>query len=626
MADMSNLDALVDEAMLLGDADARDLAIDIRNQEVEHQRVRRNRLWNLGDMIDSIKHPYLDFSDIVTVVEAAPDEDAQLQAVMARLAERGEWDPLLAELAIATVGPQDTDAIVYFLNSLAIDKKDHITTAGGKKLVECVACEEQLPPKDLTLTSCGHCYCGSCLSLVFNATISDESLYPPRCCAQTPIPIEHAKRFLDSGFEETFRDKGVELNTIDRTYCSNPTCSAFILPEDYVRDRATCHKCWQRTCIVCKAPGHEGDCPADLELAALLKYAEDMGWQRCYNCLSVVQRHNGCSHMECRCGANFCYNCGRRIFVEETTRCPCQNAVHSPYRFYRRDEHPVDPWNEVPADVPALAEPVPADFIWVGVPEENPELEQDRSQAGTPDFEWPLDQREDIDNGERASLASSRRSRTPDVDAVQNVTPPIANERLLPVTSDAAFVSALRQLLSTISTQLPVLLNQEHENQALNNTSSAMLQPELASGSAPEMAPEMALEMAPEMAPDDLNRTADEDSQHSRSRTSSEDNPASEKVSDVQLSDHSDSGVESAQFDNPVSKREAAQSSHNIEDASEHKSIENSSFTSKQSTRHSHLRTKLSLRRLLRVLRKAGISALRRKGHTSPYSDEATFE
>lgn len=292
------MDTLVDEAMILGDRQARDLALEIRNHENAHQAERQRRIWNLGDMIQNIRRPYLRLSDIVTVVEAAPDEEAQLQTVMARLAKRGEWDPLVAELAIMTVGPQDKDALVDFLESLAIKDIEHSKTAQGKSLIKCVACEEELQPKDLILTTCGHCYCGSCLITAFQTAVSDESLYPPSCCANTPIPLDHATRFLDPELETTFEEKGVEFSTVDRTYCSDPTCSTFIPPDDYYADRAICPKCLSRTCVVCKAPGHEGDCPADLELAALLKYAEEMRWQRCYSCFSVVQRRDGCSHME----------------------------------------------------------------------------------------------------------------------------------------------------------------------------------------------------------------------------------------------------------------------------------------------------------------------------------------
>ncbi|KAH0158405.1 hypothetical protein KCU67_g7524, partial [Aureobasidium melanogenum] len=584
------MDAIIEEALALHDNEVRDLALRIRNHENEYRSEREDQLWDLSAMISRVKHPLLRMSEIVTLVEAAPDEEAQLQTVMARLAKRGEWDPLIAELAIATVGPQDMDALVNFLESLAIKEIEHSKVAHGKSLVKCVACEEELQPKDLVLTTCGHCYCGSCLTIAFQTAVSDESLYPPRCCANTPIPLEHATRFLDSELEWTFEDKGVEFSTVDRTYCSDPTCSAFIPPDDYLQDGARCPKCWHLTCVVCKAPGHEGDCPADLELAALLKYAEDMRWQRCYSCLSVVQRQDGCSHMECRCGASFCYVCGDQINLDETSRCPCVDIRPAPYRFYRR---PLNRWPP-PDDFSAttsrddvtlpetdnwtlnVPEPAP---IWVGVPEENPvEQEQDRSRAGTPDLpdEVPSDYPENTDNGEQASIAESRRSldQPPNVEAAGAVTPPDADATLPPVTSNADLVDLLRQLVSIVSARQPVLINQDHENEVPVGTGPASLRGDSASNH--------------------LSLGSDGDSQHTRSQTTSEDTPRQERFSDVQLSDH------------PNSAEEPAQSDRNDEDASVYQASDSSTISVKP-TRRGRLRTRLSPHRLLRVLRKAAV-------------------
>jgi hypothetical protein len=244
----------------------RDYIRQLRNHELAHRRHGQDLLANLVTATNLERYPSLDFSPVVTIVDAAPDEKAQLEAAMVRLARRGEYDPMAAGLAIATVGLQDTDAVADFLDNLAPGKIEH-------------------------------CYCGSCVSIMFNAAVSDESCYPPRCCADTPIPIEHATRFLEPEFEILFEEKGEEYNTVDRTYCSNPECSTFIFPDDIWRNNAKCRSCESSTCVICKAPTHGGDCPADLELPMLLKLAEEMQWQRCYNCLRIVQRQDGCSHM-----------------------------------------------------------------------------------------------------------------------------------------------------------------------------------------------------------------------------------------------------------------------------------------------------------------------------------------
>ncbi|KAG9743134.1 hypothetical protein KCU73_g8485, partial [Aureobasidium melanogenum] len=602
--------SMIDEAMTLGDTEARDLALQIRDLKRAHEARRLGMLWDLSAKISHIKRPDLEISDIVTVVDAAPDEEAQLQTVMVRLPKMGKYDALLVELAIATIGPHDTDAIIDFVNPLDVQNIKYIKAASGRRLFECTSCEDHFPAKDLVTTTCGHCYCGECLKLVFNAAISDESLYPPSCCAHTPIPIEHAKRFLDRGFEETFEEKGVEFNTVDRTYCSDPTCSTFIPPAAIRRGTAYCWICDKTTCVVCKTPGHEGDCPTDLELAAMLKYAEEMHWQRCYSCFSVVQRWDGRNHMECRCGAAFCYTCGRELSHDEESRCPCQNVEPPPYSFYRRpadrSQPPDSPrtiwgdeWTHGPAedwDLPEL------DPDW-NFPEEDGEdlvqQEQDMSRAGTPDIPrfvapqavnqawdtgiawdfppqaenlaWGAEAIWNFANGEQASIVDSRRSRTPDVETVQDTAPPDADVTLPPVTSNAALFDALRQLVAVVSAEYPVLLIQNHENEVPVGTGPASLR---------------------DSASNHLSLESDGDSQHTRSQTTGEDTPRQERFSDVQLSDH------------PNSAEEPAQSDHNGEDTPEHQTSDSSTISMKP-TRHGRLRTRLSPRGLLRVLREA---------------------
>lgn len=295
------MDPIVIEAHLSGDQGVLNLAAEIRELDAAHQTHREELLFNLATATDKAKHPFLNFSEIFTLVDAAPDEESQLLAVMTRLAKRGEYDSLAVQLAIATVGPHDTDAIANLLDTLNFDNIRHSTTASGQILVHCVACEEQLPAKNLTIAPCGHCYCGPCTSIMFNTAVTDESCYPPRCCTNIPIPIEHVKRFLDADFEILFEEKGVEFATIDRTYCSNPECSTFIPPAQIEEDEeveASCSRCWSRTCVTCKAPAHGGDCPTDSELAATLELAEEMRWQRCYKCLRIVERQDGCNFME----------------------------------------------------------------------------------------------------------------------------------------------------------------------------------------------------------------------------------------------------------------------------------------------------------------------------------------
>eukprot|EP00882_Tetradesmus_deserticola_P013459 GHRQ01014291.1.p1 GENE.GHRQ01014291.1~~GHRQ01014291.1.p1 ORF type:complete len:172 (-),score=20.74 GHRQ01014291.1:253-768(-) len=49
-----------------------------------------------------------------------------------------------------------------------------------------------------------------------------------------------------------------------------------------------------------------------IEDAAMLRMAQQQAWKRCpaAGCGHVVERTEGCNHMRCRCGVDFCYACG----------------------------------------------------------------------------------------------------------------------------------------------------------------------------------------------------------------------------------------------------------------------------------------------------------------------------
>ncbi|PQE33416.1 IBR finger domain-containing protein [Rutstroemia sp. NJR-2017a WRK4] len=164
----------------------------------------------------------------------------------------------------------------------------------------CTACQELIRCSDMTRVPCNHEYCRYCLQDLFRTSMTDESLFPPRCCRQ-PITTEAVRIFLTESLLSLYEQKKVEFHTPDRTYCSNSLCSAFIRPD-----------CSTVTCTMCKATSHGGDCPADTALQQLLKIADENGWQRCYSCRRLVELDVGCNHITCHCGAQFCYICAQR--------------------------------------------------------------------------------------------------------------------------------------------------------------------------------------------------------------------------------------------------------------------------------------------------------------------------
>lgn len=111
-----------------------------------------------------------------------------------------------------------------------------------------------------------------------------------------------------------------------RIFCSNPTCGEFIPKKGRIDPKhpfeVICRKCRTRACSICKRAAHSvgQDCPADWELDAVLQMGEKSGWRRCYKCRNLVELTQGCSHITCRCKAQFCYICG--AVWDATVGCP----------------------------------------------------------------------------------------------------------------------------------------------------------------------------------------------------------------------------------------------------------------------------------------------------------------
>jgi len=47
------------------------------------------------------------------------------------------------------------------------------------------------------------------------------------------------------------------------------------------------------------------------EDVALLYTAQRHRWRQCEQCKHMIELGEGCRHMTCKCGYEFCYTCGR---------------------------------------------------------------------------------------------------------------------------------------------------------------------------------------------------------------------------------------------------------------------------------------------------------------------------
>jgi hypothetical protein len=171
-----------------------------------------------------------------------------------------------------------------------------LRTLSGPRKIVCTACQDEKHFVDTAQVPCGHHYCRTCISKLFEDAVSDESLFPPRCCRQN-IPLSSATHFLAPALLLKFRAKSIEFSTPNRTYCHRESCSAFIPPSRIHGHTGRCPSCFHETCTLCKQNSHTGDCPTDTGLQSLLELSTSEGWQRCYSCRRVVELDTGCNHI-----------------------------------------------------------------------------------------------------------------------------------------------------------------------------------------------------------------------------------------------------------------------------------------------------------------------------------------
>lgn len=162
----------------------------------------------------------------------------------------------------------------------------------------CISCTNQVTTENVWQAPCQHNYCIDCLEILVRSSMTDESLYPPRCCRRV-MPWEDLRDEIGGELVSAFEAKMEELETpmAERTYCSRPHCSAFLRAKESGDNFNFCSTCKTATCTECKAAWHFGDCREDRGLQATLKLAHQKGWQKCQSCNRVIELEHGCYHI-----------------------------------------------------------------------------------------------------------------------------------------------------------------------------------------------------------------------------------------------------------------------------------------------------------------------------------------
>lgn len=177
----------------------------------------------------------------------------------------------------------------------------------------CHACFESFEKETLVALPCDHYWCRDCLSRACSNVRNDIDK-EIRCDAECVVPLDLAVEVVPEAESKRLKSKLEEFERPpkERYYCANRECGEFIPPVfRKFGPLAECKKCGYSTCKLCRDLEHEGECAGPTkEDEQTLALIEKEHYQKCSECCRVVERTQGCPHMTCYCGHEFCYHCG----------------------------------------------------------------------------------------------------------------------------------------------------------------------------------------------------------------------------------------------------------------------------------------------------------------------------
>ncbi|KAI7755548.1 hypothetical protein M8C21_008647 [Ambrosia artemisiifolia] len=191
----------------------------------------------------------------------------------------------------------------------------------------CGICMEAKTASEMfkNTTVCGHLFCTDCIREYVAAKIKEnitvvncpdlhcKEVIGPQDCGSI-VPIEVLERW------ESILCESLIMGS-EKFYCPFKDCSAMMVDDGgEAVTISECPSCNRLFCAQCKVAWHCGMSCSDYESwkkeepsgedNMLIDLAKNKNWMRCSKCKFFVEKVDGCKHISCRCGYEFCYGCG----------------------------------------------------------------------------------------------------------------------------------------------------------------------------------------------------------------------------------------------------------------------------------------------------------------------------
>ncbi|KAL4491940.1 hypothetical protein ABPG72_008361 [Tetrahymena utriculariae] len=227
--------------------------------------------------------------------------------------ERQKQDEYLARLAAQEMEEEERKVFDTYKQ---IQKED-------EQSWKCEICLEQMTDQQFWPLQCRHQFHRDCLQQYFNVKIKDRS-FPLKCpnesCKQE-VDYSDIKEILTKQefqkYEEFSLNNYIDSNLEELSWCPSAGCKyAFVLEEN--QTLLICPLCRKKFCLTCKCEFHKNQTCKEYQISNTYddqdkrfeQFVRGQKFKQCINCKMWVERNQGCDHMTCRCGCQFCYKCG----------------------------------------------------------------------------------------------------------------------------------------------------------------------------------------------------------------------------------------------------------------------------------------------------------------------------
>ena len=206
---------------------------------------------------------------------------------------------------------------------------------------KCEICLEDFDILDNTnyYLNCNCIIHNVCFDNMVKSDVENNKL-PVKCPnCHTPVhpnfiedSLRNANPELFEKYDKFSMNNFISINNKEYSSCPTPGCEyLFFFQEGEFN--FLCPLCNKNYCLNCKDEWHRGlTCEQYRDSRDVnkldqqfFKFVQGAKFKMCPRCKYWVEKNQGCNHMKCRCGADFCYLCGQ--FMNMNMAHKCRNNI-----------------------------------------------------------------------------------------------------------------------------------------------------------------------------------------------------------------------------------------------------------------------------------------------------------